>query len=81
MPTRQTDRKGVEGRGMRQTCTSDLQPTPAQARVLEQLVSHCHEPCNAGLEERRRAWDLRDVSVRCALHVAQLPAITEARPA
>jgi|SRR5215469_5872466 len=57
-----------------------LIPTPAQAQVLEAVWWRCRELYNAGLEERKAAWEKCGVSVTFAMQSAQRPAITEARP-
>jgi putative transposase len=48
--------------------------------VFEQVLSRCRELYNAGLEERKRAWERGHLSIHVAMQSAQLPAIKEARP-
>jgi putative transposase len=57
-----------------------LIPTPAQAQVLEAVWWRCRELYNAGLEERKAAWEKCGVSVTFAMQSAQRPAITEHIP-
>jgi putative transposase len=40
----------------------------------------CRELYNAGLEERKLAWEKRAISVTFAMQSAQLPAIKDVRP-
>ncbi len=65
---------------VRKTFKYRLQPTPEQARALAVVVWRCRELYNAGLEERKVAWEQCGVSVSFALQSAQLPSIKEARP-
>ena len=57
-----------------------LKPTPAQARALEATVWRCRELYNAGLQERKEAYERCGVSVTFAMQSAQLPAIKDVRP-
>ena len=57
-----------------------LPPTPQQERMLEQVLWRCRELYNAGLQERRDAWQKCGVSITVASQSAQLPAIKEVRP-
>jgi putative transposase len=57
-----------------------LMPTPAHERALERVVWRCRERYNAGLEERKRAWEKRGISVNFAMQSAQLPGIKDVRP-
>ena len=70
----------MEQRSVRKTYKYRLKPPPAQAQVLEGVLWRCRELYNAGLEERKAAWEQCGVSVNFAMQSAQLPAITEARP-
>jgi putative transposase len=57
-----------------------LKPTPQQAQVLEEVMCRCRELYNAGLEERKAAWEKSGISVTFAMQSAQLPAIKAVRP-
>jgi putative transposase len=65
---------------VRKTYTYQLMPTPEQERALATVVWRCRELYNAGLQERKAAWEKRGVCVTFALQSAQLPAIKEVRP-
>jgi putative transposase len=47
---------------------------------MEFALRCCHERYNAGLEERKAAWEQCRISVNFAIQSAQLPSIKEARP-
>ncbi len=70
----------MEQQSVRKTYKYRLKPPPAQAQVLEGVLWRCRELYNAGLEERKAAWEQCGVSVNFAMQSAQLPAIKEARP-
>ena len=70
----------MDQQGTRKTFKYKLHPTPDQDRVMEHVLWRCRELYNAGLEERKRAWEKCHVSVNFATQSAQLPAIKEARP-
>jgi putative transposase len=57
-----------------------LVPTPAQEMALAQVLWRCRELYNAGLEERKTAWEKCGVSVTFAMQSAQLPGIKDVRP-
>jgi putative transposase len=57
-----------------------LMPTPEQERALEHVLWRCRELYNAGLEERKLAWEKCRISVSFAMQSAQLPDIKEVRP-
>jgi transposase len=57
-----------------------LKPSPEQERALEFVLRRCCELYNAGLVERRDAWQKSSVSVTEAMQSAQLPDIKEVRP-
>jgi putative transposase len=57
-----------------------LMPTPAQEKVLEEVLWRCRELYNAGLEERKTAWEKCGASVTFAMQSAQLPGIKDVRP-
>jgi putative transposase len=64
----------------RKTFKYKLLPTPEQAQALATVLWRCRELYNAGLEERKAAWEKRRVAVSFAMQSAQLPAIKEVRP-
>jgi putative transposase len=70
----------MEHQSVRKTYKYKLLPTPEQQRTLETVVWRCRELYNAGLQERRAAWEQCRVSVTFAMQSAQLPAIKEVRP-
>ena len=70
----------MEQQGVRKTYKYRLAPTPAQETVLEDVLWRCRELYNAGLEERKIAWEKCRVSVTFAMQSAQLPSIKDARP-
>jgi putative transposase len=70
----------LEQRGGRKTFKYKLLPTPEQARVLERVLWRCRDLYNAGVEERKAAWEQCRVSVTFAMQSAQLPAIKGVRP-
>jgi putative transposase len=65
---------------VRKTYKYQLLPTPEQERTLATVLCRCRELYNAGLEERKAAWEKCRVSVSFAMQSAQLPAIKEVRP-
>jgi putative transposase len=65
---------------VRKTFTYQLLPTPAQQRTLATVVWRCRELYNAGLQERKVAWEQCGITVTFAMQSAQLPAIKEVRP-
>jgi putative transposase len=69
----------MEQRHIRKTYKYRLAPTPAQEKVLEEVLWRCRELYNAGLEERKTAWEKCGVSVTLAMQSAQLPDIKDAR--
>jgi putative transposase len=64
----------------RKTYKYRLKPAPAQARALEIVLWRCRDLYNAGLEERKAAYERRGVSVNFTMQSAQLPAIKVERP-
>ncbi len=70
----------MDEQGVRKTFKYKLKPTHEQERALAFVVRRCRELYNAGLEERREAWQKRGVSVPLASQSAQLPAIKDVRP-
>jgi putative transposase len=65
---------------VRKTFKYKLIPTPAQKQALEAVLWRCRELYNAGLEERKAAWEKCGVTVHFAMQSAQLPGIKEVRP-
>src|SRR5262252_4452543 len=66
--------------GARKTFKYKLMPTPGQERTLATVVWRCRELYNAGLQERKAAWEKCRTCVTCAMQSAQLPALKEVRP-
>jgi putative transposase len=66
--------------GARKTYKYQLMPTPNQEQALATVLWRCRELYNAGLEERKAAWEKRGVSVNFAMQSAQLPGIKDVRP-
>jgi putative transposase len=52
-----------------------LMPAPEQGRALERVLWRCRELYNAGLHERKAAWEQCGVSVNFAMQSAQLPGV------
>jgi putative transposase len=52
-----------------------LKPTPTQARAVEMVLWRCRDLYNAGLEERKAAYERCGVSVNFTMQSAQVPAI------
>jgi putative transposase len=65
---------------VRKTFKYRLLPTPEQEQTLAMVLWRCRELYNAGLQERKAAWERCGVSVTFAMQSAQLPAIKEVRP-
>src|SRR6516162_11592288 len=65
---------------VRKTYKYKLQPTAEQAGAMAFVLRRCRELYNAGLQERRDAWQQCGVSITAASQSAQLPAIKEVRP-
>src|SRR5690349_6890244 len=57
-----------------------LQPTAAQEQALAFVVRRCRELYNAGLQERRDAWQKCGVSITFVGQRAELPDIRDVRP-
>jgi putative transposase len=70
----------VEEQRLRKTYKYKLMPTPEQERALATVVWRCRELYNAGLAERKAAWEKCGLCVTFAMQSAQLPAIKEVRP-
>jgi putative transposase len=65
---------------VRNTCKYQLLPTPEQGQALATVLWRCRELYNAGLQERKAAWEQCRVCVSFAMQSAQLPAIKQAQP-
>jgi putative transposase len=70
----------MEEQSLRKTYKYKLMSTPKQERTLETALWRCRELYNAGLEERKAAWEKCRVSMTIAMQSAQLPGIKEVRP-
>jgi putative transposase len=70
----------MEQQRTRTTFKYQLIPTPEQERTLETVVWRCRELYNAGLQERKGAWEKCRVCVTFAMQSAHLPAIKQVRP-
>jgi len=69
----------MEQQRVRKTSKYKLMPTPVQERAMEPVLWRCRDRYNAGLEERKAAWEKRHVSVTFAMQSAQWPSIKEER--
>jgi putative transposase len=65
---------------VRKTFKYKLMPTPKQAWALEIVLWRCRELYNAGLQERRDAWEKCPISVNFTRQSAELPDIRDLRP-
>jgi putative transposase len=70
----------MEQQRVRKTYKYKLMPTPVQQRTLATVLWCCRELYNAGLQERKEAWEKCGVCVTFAMQSAQLPAIKQVRP-
>jgi putative transposase len=70
----------MDQQSVRKTYKYKLMPTPDQEQALATVVWRCRELYNAGLEERKAAWERCGVCVTFAKQSAQLPGIKEVRP-
>jgi putative transposase len=70
----------MDQQSVRMTFKYKLMPTPEQERMLATVVWRCRELYNAGLQERKAAWEKCGVCVTFAMQSAQLPGIMEVRP-
>ena len=64
----------------RKTFKYRLSPTRSQERALLQTLTRCRELYNAALEERRDAYRMAGISIRCYDQINQVPAIKQERP-
>jgi len=60
---------------VRTTFKEKLRPTPAQEQALDEVLWRCRELYNAGLEQRRTAWERCHVSLTQYDQEAELKAI------
>ena len=65
---------------VRKTFKYQLMPTPEQERAMEIVLWRCRELYNAGLQERKAAWEKCHISVNFTKQSEQLPDIKEVRP-
>jgi putative transposase len=65
---------------VRKTFKYKLQPTAEQEGAMAFVLRSCRELYNAGLQERRDAWQKCGVGIPAANQSAQLPAIKGVRP-
>jgi putative transposase len=65
---------------VRKTDKYKLAPTAEQEGTLAVVLRRCRELYNAGLQERREAWQQRGVSITAASQSAQSPEIKDVRP-
>jgi putative transposase len=70
----------MERQRVRKTYKYQLMPTPDQEQALATVLWRCRELYNAGLQERKAAWEMRGIGVNFAMQCAQLPGIKEVRP-
>ncbi len=57
-----------------------LMPTPTQQRALDSVLRRCRELYNVALEERKTAWERRQMSVTYYQQKAELPDLKVACP-
>jgi len=70
----------MEPLSVRKTFKYKLQPTAEQEGTMAFVLRRCCELYNAGLQERRDAWQMCGVNITAAGQSAQLPAIKDVRP-
>jgi putative transposase len=70
----------MDEQSIRKVFKYKLYPTPDQEQAMETVLWRCRELYNAGLEERKLAWEKCGVFVTFAMQSAQLPGIKEVRP-
>ncbi len=63
----------------RKTLKYRLYPNRTQEQTLLWVLRRCRELYNAGLQERRDAWKMQRVSIRCYDQINQLPALKDER--
>ena len=69
-PPYQAEHVSMEQQSARKTFTYQLLPAPEQARTLQTVVWRCRELYNAGLQERKAAWETCRTSVTFAMQSA-----------
>src|SRR5262245_12322910 len=70
----------MDTQAARKTYKYKLNPTPEQEQAMAFVARRCRELYNAGLQERKEAWQKGGVSVTEAQQSAQLPEVKEVRP-
>ncbi|HEV8190698.1 MAG TPA: transposase [Ktedonobacterales bacterium] len=70
----------MQEQSVRKTYKYTLNPTAEHVRALERVLWRCRELYNAGLQERKEAWEKCHISVNFAMQSAQLPDIKAMRP-
>src|SRR6516225_1875232 len=65
---------------VRKTIKYKLVPTAEQEQTMAFVLRRCRELYNAGLQERRDAWQRCGASITAASQIAQLPEIKDVRP-
>jgi putative transposase len=70
----------MEPQTVRKTFKEKRRPTPAQERVLDEVLWRCRELYNAALEQRITAWQRRRVSISRYAQEAELKDIRAAFP-
>src|SRR5215831_10571327 len=60
---------------LRKTYKEKLRPTPAQERMLDEILWHCRALYNTALEQRITAWQRRRVSISRYEQEAELKVI------
>jgi putative transposase len=76
----QTEETSMDQQSVRKTFKYKLLPTSEQERTLATVLWRCRELYNAGLQERKAAWDKCGITVNFAMQSAQLPAVKEVCP-
>ena len=68
--------------GMRlvRSCRYRLCPNGAQDAALSDMPGHFRDLCNAGLQQRIKAWNRQGVSLRCTDQASELKAVRDAVP-
>src|SRR5262250_2322725 len=65
---------------VRKTFKYKLMPTLEQEQALDAVLWRCRELYNAGLEERKTAWEKCHISMNFTRQSAELPTIKDVRP-
>jgi putative transposase len=69
----------MDEQAVRKTFKYKLKPTSEQEQAMAFVLRRCRELYNAGLQERRDAWQKCGVSVTASCQSAQLPAVKAVR--